>query len=89
MRHNQTRNTIARLLQKAGCKGVEIEQQLLPVEGELDGVKGVEKGDEARMDVTAFGLWGAWQRAFFDIRVFDPIAPSYAQKSLNTLFQTH
>ena len=89
MRHNQTRNTIARLLQKAGCKGVEIEQQLLPVEGELDGVKGVEKGDEARMDVTAFGLWGAWQRAFFDIRVFDPIAPSYAQKSINTLFQTH
>ncbi len=63
MRHNQTRNTVARLLQKAGCKGVEIEQQLLPVEGELDGVKGVEKGDEARMDVTAsqrlvFGVHG-------------------------------
>ena len=41
------------------------------------------------MDVTAFGFWGAWQRAFFDIRVFDPIAPSYAQKSLNTLLQSH
>lgn len=88
LRHNQTRNTIARLLQKAGCKGVEVEQQLLPVEGELDGVKEVEKGDESKMDVTAFGFWGAWQRAFFDIRVFDPIAPSYAQKSLNTLFQS-
>ena len=89
MRHNQTRNTIANLLQKAGCKDVVIEQQLLPVEGELDNVKGAEKGDKARMDVTALGFWGAWRRAFFDIRVFDPFAPSYAKKSLSSLFQTH
>ena len=89
MRHNQTRNTLAKLLQKAGCKDVAIEQQLLPVEGELDNVKGAEKGDESRMDVTALGFWGAWRRAFFDIRVFDPFAPSYAKKSLSSLFQTH
>ena len=56
MRHNETRNTFAKLLTKAGCKGVEIEQQLLPVQGELDHIKGVEKGDEARMDVTALGF---------------------------------
>ena len=89
MRHNQTRNTFANLLQKAGCKDVMIEQQLLPVEGELDNIKGAEKGDEARMDVTALGFWGAWQRAFFDIRVFDPFAPSYAKRSISSLFQTH
>ena len=75
MRHNQTRNTFAKLLQRAGCKGVEIEQQLLPVEGELDGTKGVEKGDEARMDVIALGSWGAWQRAFFDIIQCSELCP--------------
>ena len=88
MRHNEMRNTFAKLLTKAGCK-VSVEQQLLPDEGELDGVKGVEKGDESRMDVTALGFWGTWQRAFFDVRVFDPFAQSYSQKSLTTLFKAH
>ena len=87
MRHNEIRNVFAKLLSRAGCKSVQLEQQLLPVEGELDGVKGVEKGDEARMDVTAVGFWGALQRAFFDVRVFDPFAPSYAKKSITTLFK--
>ena len=39
------------------------------------------------MDVTAVGFWGALQRAFFDVRVFDPFAPSYAKKSITTLFK--
>ena len=59
MRHNEIRNVFAKLLSRAGCKSVQIEQQLLPVEGELDGLKGVEKGDESRMDVTAVGFWGS------------------------------
>ncbi len=86
MRHNEMRNTFAKLLTKAGCK-VNIEQQLLPVEGELEGIRGVEKGDEARMDVTALGFWGTWQRAFFDVRVFDPFAQSYTQKSIESIFK--
>jgi len=87
-RHNQTRDTFASLLRKAGCKGVETEQQLLPDEGELEQTsKGTEKGDDARMDVTAIGFWGTWQRAFFDVRVFDPFAPSYANRTLTSLFK--
>ena len=82
------RNTMARLMTKAGCKSVEIEQQLLPNEGELDDIKGVEKGDESRMDVTAVGFWGACQRAFFDIRVCDPFAPSYSQKPITSLLKS-
>ena len=88
MRHDQMRNTMARLMTKAGCKSVEIEQQLLPNEGELDNIKGVEKGDESRMDVTAVGFWGACQRAFFDIRVCDPFAPSYSQKPITSLLKS-
>ena len=37
--------------------------------------------------MTAVGFWGALQRAFFDVRVFDPFAPSYAKKSITTLFK--
>ena len=87
MRHNETRNVFATFLRKAGCHSVAIEQGLLPVEGELDNIPGAEKGDDSRMDVTAVGFWGAWQRAFFDIRVFDPFAPSYAKKSLTSLMK--
>ena len=87
MRHNETRNVFATFLRKAGCHSVAIEQGLLPVEGELDNYPGAEKGDDSRMDVTAVGFWGAWQRAFFDIRVFDPFAPSYAKKSLTSLMK--
>ena len=36
MRHDHIRNLFAELFTKAGCHGVEMEQQLLPVQGELD-----------------------------------------------------
>ena len=89
MRHNHTRDTFANFLRKAGCKGVELEQLLLPVDGELNQVKGAQQGDDARMDVTALGFWGTWQRAFFDVRVLDPFAPSYANKTLPALLKEH
>ncbi len=77
MRHNRLRDLFAKFLRKAGCKAVQTEQHLLPEEGEMEGMKKqAEKGDEARMDVTALGFWGEWQRAFFDVRVFNPTAPS-------------
>lgn len=90
MRHNRIRDLFADLLRQAGCKAVQTETQLLPDEGELDGTpKYVEKGEEARMDVTAVGFWGAWQRAYFDVRVFNPTAPSYTTQKLTTLTEKH
>ena len=90
MRHNRLRDLFADLLKKAGCKAVDIERQLLPDEGELqDAPKRTEKGDEARMDVTAVGFWSAWQRAFFDVRVFNPLAPSYASQKIESLLKRH
>ncbi len=90
LRHNRLRDLFADMLKKAGCKAIQIEQQLLPDEGELQGApKCVERGDEARMDVTAIGFWGAWQRAFFDVRVFNPLAPSYVSQDLTALTKRH
>ena len=90
MRHNRLRDLFADLLKKGGCKSVQTEQQLLPDEGELKGApKKVECGDEARMDVVATGFWGVWQRAYFDVRVFNPHAPSYASRNLAALAESH
>ena len=31
----------------------------------------------------------AWQRAYFDVRVFNPTAPSYAAQKFTTLTEKH
>ena len=39
--------------------------------------------DDARADISAHGFWGdKQQRAFFDVRVFNPHAQSYCKSSL-------
>ena len=38
--------------------------------------------DDARLGVTAVGVWGPLQRAFFDVRVTNPLAPSYVSTPL-------
>ena len=39
--------------------------------------------NNARLDVNALGFWCRDQMAFFDIRVFDPVATSHAHQSLD------
>ena len=86
--HNEVRDVIAGFLVDAGCKDVRTEAHLREVEHQLDGGdkgKGEILGDEARMDVTALGLWGRLQRAYLDVRVTNPTAPSNLKKSLDRL----
>jgi hypothetical protein len=40
--------------------------------------------DEARLDVSAVGVWRSMQRAFFDVRITNPLAPSYVSRSLES-----
>lgn len=88
MRHDHVRNAFAELFRKAGCVDVKIEQKLQPVDDELaDAKRSVIRGDDARMDVTALGLWGAYERAFCDVRVVNPLAPSHVAKSLARLMK--
>jgi len=39
--------------------------------------------DDARLDMSAKSFWG-WDRkiAFFDVKVFNPLAPSYSSGSM-------
>ena len=46
--------------------------------------------DGARLDVAADGFGGSrFERAFFDVRVFNPYAPSNRQPQLSTTYRKH
>ena len=61
-----------------------------PLEGEtLHGATFI-KEDGARLDIAANGFWGGrYERAFFDVRVFNPHAPSNRQESLPQTYRKH
>ena len=72
--YNVVRDPIAEILQEV-CKDVRIEPQLLPVTGEELPAR-ANIADGARADVSAIGLWQPLNRAFLDIKVFNPLASS-------------
>ena len=44
----------------------------------------------ARLDVRAQGFWGIHhQQAYFDVRVFNPLATSNRQSAISTCFKSH
>ena len=45
--------------------------------------------NEARLDISARGFWVTSQMAFFDIRVFNPIAKRYATLDLAKSYQVN
>lgn len=59
------------------CTDVCIEPNLQPVTGEaLNGLSSNTQ-DGARLDIAANGFWGGtYERTFFDVRIFNPHAPS-------------
>ena len=59
-----------------------IEPPLQPLTGEqLWGGSAID-GDEARLDIRARGFWQTGQNAFFDIRVFNPLAKRHVSQDL-------
>ncbi len=42
-----------------------------------------------RLDISIGGFWQCGQRAFFDVRVFNPFAPSYRNQKLSTAFSAN
>ena len=67
---------------KTICKDVVVEPTILPLTGEnLHEVSAIT-GDEARLDIKARSFWQSCQSAFFDIRVFNPLAKRHASQDL-------
>ena len=72
------------------CKDVCTEPTLQPVpEGHLSGAC-ANRQPGARLDVAASGVWGGpFERTFFDVKVFNPHAPSNKTPDPQSAYRKH
>ena len=64
-----------------------IESPLNEITGEKFDLRTANTSNEARLDISARGVWTKGQRAFFDIRVFDSSARRYKGLGLPRCYQ--
>ena len=89
LRHNEIRDLTVNLLTEA-CSEVCIEPNLQPVTPEQLSGATANTQDGARLDVSANGVWGGrHEKTYFDVRVFNPHAPSNRSQSLPTCYRKH
>ena len=89
IRHNDIRDFTAHLLTEV-CHNVAVEPHLQPLSGEMIGGASSITQDGARLNVAADGFWGSrFERAFFDVRVFNPYAPSNKHSSFQACYKKH
>ena len=82
IRHNEICDITADLLSEV-CHNVGTEPCLQPITSEQLTYSTANREDGARLDVVAESFWGRdRQRAYFDVGVFNPFAPSYLNTSL-------
>jgi hypothetical protein len=86
IRHNNIRDIYGSLAAEI-CNDVTIEPLLTPLSGEKFAHKSTTTDDDARLDVAARGFWRPGTRAFFDVRVFNPLAPSYRSSSMEAIYK--
>ncbi|KAG0723439.1 hypothetical protein GWK47_042743 [Chionoecetes opilio] len=84
IRHDEVRDLTASMLREV-CHDVSTEPTLLPLDGELLRYRTANTAPEARVDICARGFWTRGQRTFLDIRVFDPMAASHRELSLEAV----
>ena len=80
-RHNEIRDSTAMLLNEVHNE-VMIEPPLVPLTGELFRYRTANTTDDAKSDIAVRGFWAHGTRAFLDVRIFNPLSLSYANKSL-------
>ena len=89
IRHNEIRDLTADLMSVV-CHSVSTEPHLQPVDGEALRGASANTSEGARLDITASGFWGGrFERAFFDVRVFNPHAPTNRRLQLATCYRHH
>ena len=86
MRHNEVRDITASLLSEV-CHGVSTEPHLQPLAGESMSHRSAISDDGARLDVAMYGFWGGrFEKAFLDVRVFNPSAKSNQTASITSIY---
>ena len=86
LRYNQVRNLTASLLDKV-CHDICVEPQLLQLTVEKLNEKMAIRSDEARVNIAARSLWVTGKMAFFDLRVFNPLAKRYVHMDTSKAYQ--
>ena len=81
IRHNEVRDFTAEALREV-CQDVSVEPLLTPLSGEAFKYKSANSEKRARLDVSARGFWIKGNRAFCDVRVFNPLAQTYSNQTL-------
>ena len=62
---------------------------LTPLTGESFNHLTSNKSNEVRCGVSAKGLWNRGQKAYADVKVFNPMAKSYRNKAINAMYRTN
>ena len=75
IRHKEIRNLTATLLTKV-CHEVTTEPELQPVTNEVLTGSTANAQTGAHLDIAANVVWGTFKETYFDVRVFNPHAPS-------------
>ena len=88
IRHDELRNFTAEVLSEV-CNDVVVEPLLTPLTGEHFNLKSANTEDNARLDVAARGVWTRGSRAFFDIRVFNPLAQCYNDSTIKAAHKSN
>ena len=88
IRHNEIRDLTGTLPTEV-CPDVSLEPALQPLTGETLTLISFNHQDEARADIAARDLWTNGQKAFFDVKVFNPLAKSNQRFSLAGCFSHH
>uniref|UniRef100_A0A1X7SRF4 Uncharacterized protein n=2 Tax=Amphimedon queenslandica TaxID=400682 RepID=A0A1X7SRF4_AMPQE len=88
-RHNNLRDLTSQFLCEV-CHDVSTEPLLQPVSGESFPQRSINRDEGARLDIAATNFWERnGQRSFFDIRVFNPLAPTNLNVSLRQCYHSH
>ena len=87
IRHNEIRDITASLMSEV-CHAMGTEPCLQPVTEERLTHRTANREEGARLDIVAQNFWGRdRQSAFFDVRVFNPYAPTYRNSSMSQCYR--
>ena len=89
LKHNEIRDITASLLTEV-CSEVCVEPNLQPVTSDQLNGAPANSQEGARLDVSANGVWGGrFQKTYFDMSVFNPLAPSNTNQKLSAVYRKH
>ena len=89
MRHNPVRDTIADVMKEV-CHDVQLEPQLIAIKDEEKSLsQHSSTADNARLDVSARGVWAPLDCTFIDIRVTHPNCRSNRDKTFKQIYEEH